>query len=85
MSANNRKNSKPKKHRLAISVSERDFELLKLYAASKSITKGKAVKQMLHSEMQKFKSTIGDLPIENQLNLFVAPQTDIFDFIDDDD
>ena len=35
--------------------------------------------------MQKFKSTIGDLPIENQLNLFVAPQTDIFDFIDDDD
>ena len=85
MSSSKNKNNKTKKHRLAISISDRDFELLKLFAASKSITKGQAVKQLLHSEMQKFKSTIGDLPIENQLNLFVAPQTDIFDFIDDDD
>lgn len=79
------KHDKKRKHRIVISVSERDFELLKLYAASKSITKGMAVKQMVHSEMQKFKSTIGSLPIENQLNLFVAPQTDIFDFIDEDE
>lgn len=85
MSISKKKSDKQKKHRIACSISERDFELLKLYAASKSITKGKAIKQIVHSEMQRFKDTIGGLPIENQLNLFVAPQTDIFDFIDDDE
>ena len=79
------KHDKKRKHRISFNISDRDYELLKLYAASKNTTKGHVVKQLLHVEMQKFKSTIGDLPIENQLNLFVAPQTDIFDFIDDDD
>ena len=77
------KHDKKRKHRIAISVSDRDFELLKLYAASKNTTKGHVVKQLLHVELQKFKNSIGSLPIENQLNLFISPQTDIFDIIDD--
>ncbi len=81
MSSSHKKN---KRHRIAFSISEREYELLKLYAASKNRTKGEVVKQILHSELQVFKKSIGDMPIENQLNLFNAPQTDIFDFIDDE-
>lgn len=77
------KHDKKRKHRIAISVSDRDFELLKLYATSKNTTKGHVVKQLLHVELQKFKSSIGGLPVENQLNLFISPQTDIFDIIDE--
>ncbi|MBR0074005.1 MAG: hypothetical protein IJP95_09245 [Bacteroidales bacterium] len=79
----NTKHTRKRKHRIAISISDRDFELLKLYATSKSVTKGTAIKQLLHSELKQFKSTIGERPIQNQLNLFVAPQTNIFDAINE--
>ena len=77
------KHDKKRKHRIAINISDRDYELLKLYATSKNATKGHIVKQLLHAELQKFKSSIGGLPVENQLNLFISPQTDIFDIIDE--
>ncbi len=77
------KHTKKKKHRIAFSISDRDFELLKLYATAKKTTKGHLVKQILHSELQQFKSDIGTLPAKNQLNLFEAHQIDIFDIIEE--
>ena len=77
-----KKKKKNRMHRIAFSISDRDYELLKLYASSHGTTKGHIAKHLLHSELQEFKKHIGELPDENQLNLFEARQTDIFDFID---
>lgn len=82
MSTTHKKN---KRHRIAFSISDRDYELLTLYAASKNTTKGHIAKQVLHSELLNFKKSIGELPAENQLSLFNAHQTDIFDYIDDEE
>jgi len=83
MSVSGNKNNKSKRHRVAFSISERDYEILRYYALVKKTSKSLIAKQLLHNELQRLKNDMGDLPIENQLNLFVAPQTDIFDFIDD--
>ena len=84
MPNNKKKNFKVKYHRITFNISDRDYEILKLYASIKNTSKNHIAKQTLRLELQRFKNSIGDLPIENQLNLFVSPQTDIFDFMDDE-
>lgn len=77
------KKDKKRQHRIAFSISDRDYELLKLYASTKKTTKGHLAKQILRHELKQFKSTLGDQPIKNQLNLFISHQTDIFDIIEE--
>lgn len=76
------KRNKAKAHKVTVSLSERDYELLKCCAGRKGVPKGVLVKQIVHSELQKFKESIGgELPVKNQLSIFDSVQTDIFNCI----
>ena len=67
---------KVKKHKIMVSLSEKDYELLKYYATQKGTTKAILAKQMLHTELQLFKESIGgelpEKPAKNQLTIFDA-------------
>ncbi len=79
-----KKQVKGKPRKVTVSLSERDYELLKYCADRRGTTKSILAKQMLHSELQMFKESIGgELPVKNQLSIFDSVQTDIFSWIKD--
>lgn len=68
-----------KKKKLAITLSERDMDLLQRYAVEKGVAKAVAVRRMVKSYLMEFESlTSTDVADANQIGLFDSMQTDIF-------
>ncbi|MCQ2295205.1 MAG: hypothetical protein MJZ67_06080 [Bacteroidales bacterium] len=62
-----------------LTLSEKECELLKLYAQDYNTTRPEALRRMVREALKEYKSRKGPIQPANQLGLFDALQMDIFD------
>lgn len=69
---------KPIRKKLTLSLSERESQLLALYAADQGTTKTVAVRRLLKAALTEYSVKIASQEPANQLGLFDSIQYDIF-------
>lgn len=72
------KQKKPIRKKLTLSLSEREAQLLALYAADQGATKSVAVRRLLRTALADYSKKIATQEPKNQLGLFDSIQYDIF-------
>lgn len=78
------KPSKPKLKKISISLTEREAGLLQLFASDHNLTKGRALKRLMKQGLRDYESQKEKSLPRNQLGLFDAVQTDIFNAPDEE-
>lgn len=74
-----KKKKAPKKKKLTLVLSEREYNVLKLYAEEQGITKPDAVRRVLRQQLADYAKSLANATPRNQLDLFDSVQIDIFD------
>ena len=69
---------KPIRKKLTLSLSERESQLLSLYAADQGTAKSVAVKRLLKTALSEYAKKLSTQEPANQLGLFDSIQYDIF-------
>lgn len=72
------KQKKPKKVKISVTLSEREGELLKLYAAEQGTSRPAALRRILRERLKDYVQQLAKEGPKNQLGLFDSVQIDIF-------
>ena len=77
-----KKHKSPKKRKLVITFSDRDYRRLSRYALNCGIRKSDAVKRLMREGLKHVEVEKKEVDVSNQLSMFDSLQMEIFDIID---
>lgn len=73
------KSKRPQSRKFSVSLSDKDGEILKLYAQKHGMTRPDAIRKILREHLRPYAEMVAKEGPENQLGLFDILQMDIFD------